>query len=337
MKEAFNEAPYYYHKITLFIIFPSRSNWYNNFINCIKGGNILKERKKESITGLIFISPYILGVTVFLLIPAVLSIYYAFCDYSMIQAPVFTGLRNWGLLTEDIVFKESLKNTLYFALLYAPLLTVVSLIFAVFLNQSTQLIKGKILVCFRAIYYFPSVAPWVAIGAVWIWLLNRDTGIINWIITALGGEPIAFLSYNSGWMIPSLVLSGVWKSMGYMMFIFLIGLNNIPKSLYEASEIDGANWIQKLWNITVPLLSPTTFFVLIMSTLRSFNAFQQVYIMTFGSPQAPKVNLLLYLYEQGFQYFKMGYASTIAWVFFLITGTVTVIQTIAQKYWVYYD
>lgn len=297
----------------------------------------MRSKSKDNLAGYVFTAPYIIGALVFFVLPAAASLYFAMCKYPMIASPVFTGLENVKKLMEDDNFKKAFVNTVYFALLYAPAQTLLALLFAVFLNKSVRFFKGKSLVVFRAIYYFPSVAPWFVIGTIWVWLLNRDIGLVNLFLNFFGIDSIVFLHRDSPLLIPSLVFVSVWKGLGYMMFIFLIGLQNISAEFYEAAQIDGVSWWQRLRYITFPLLSPTTFFILILSTLWGFQSFEQGFMMVYDRIELASINLLVYLYNEGFKYFKMGYASLIAWVLFIVIGIFTFIQTKLQNWWVHYE
>jgi multiple sugar transport system permease protein len=305
-------------------------------VNKIKNNSIISRKTKEYLTGYLFASPYIIGLIVLFIIPAAMSFYYSFCDYSVIAPPEFVGLKNFKKLFSDKEFIEAFKNTIYFVIIYSPLQTIIALLLAVFLNKSIRFFKGKLLVFLRSIYYFPAVAPWVAIGTVWLWLLNADVGLMAKLLSYIGLGNIHFLSRDEGFLIPTMAFVSIWKGAGYMMFIFLIGLNNIPSEVYEACEIDGVNWWQKFIHITFPLVSPTTFFVFILSLLWGFQNFEQVYTMTNQLPNNNDLSLMVYLYKQGFEYFKMGYASAIAWILFALTAVITLIQSKLQKYWVYY-
>jgi len=299
---------------------------------------LLKKNVKTNITGYLFSLPYLLGMIIFTLIPTALAVYYSLCDYPMIAPPEFIGLANYKNLLSDEIFAKGLKNSLYFAVLFAPSMTLISLAFAVVLNRAVNYFKGKSLVIIRAIYYFPAIAPWAVIGTIAMWFFNKDVGAINNVIEFFGFDRIAFLTAKSKWFIPSMVSSGVWKGLGYMMFIYLVGLQNIPSSFYEAADIDGASGWHKIKYITIPQLTPTIFFVSIISILWSFNTFEQFYIMgsTINDSDLEGLNLIMYMYNLGFKYFKMGYSTSIAWVLFVITGTITLIQNKLQKYWVHY-
>jgi multiple sugar transport system permease protein len=301
------------------------------------GGKKLKKKYPDYIVGYLFTLPYIIGATVFFLIPALMSLYYAFTRFKVISAPKFNGWDNVKELMSDTQFWISFKNTWYFALLYVPAQVLLPLLFAVLLYNSSSFIKGKFATVLRAIYYFPAIPSWFIIGMVWIWLLNADVGIFNQILSALGLGKIAFLDPHGHAILPSLAAVAVWKGLGYAMFIYYIGLRNIPETLYEAAEIDGVNGWQKLRNITMPMLSPTTFLVLIISISDAFRTFDQHFIMVYNRNEYSKTHSMVYLYEKAFRYLDMGYASLIAWVIFICLITITLFILKLQKMWVHYE
>lgn len=294
--------------------------------------------KYDYVVGYLFTAPFLIGFVVFFLMPVVMLVYYSFTDFSLISAPEWTGVKNYTRLFTDAIASKAITNTLYYTVLFVPGLVIFSLFFAVLLNQSVSFIKGRTLTLLRAVYFFPSIAPWAAIGFVWLWLLNTDTGFINVFIKALGFKPIPFMLSTNPLRIPAMAFVGVWKGLGYMMFIFFVGLQNIGKSLYEAAEIDGASWWQKFRRITAPLVSPTTFFVMIIATMWAFLAFDQFYVMLDGlnSTEPPNANIMVFIYSQAFRFYKMGYASAASLVLFVITAIITLVQNMAQKFWVHY-
>ena len=298
-----------------------------------------KSKWKEYLTGYLFASPYIIGAIVFLIIPVCMSLYYCFMDYNLINPAMrWNNFENFLRAFQEPDFTRALLNNVYFAVLYVPLLTVISLFLAIVLNKSVRFFRGKVLTFLRGVYFFPSIAPWFVIGTVWLWLLNTDIGPLNILMSKLGLATIPWLSRDCPWQIPAMVMVNVWKATGYMMFIFFIGLQNIPSELYESADIDGVNWWQKHRHITIPMLSPTTFFVMIYATLWGFQNFDQTYVMAYNrlQPGQLDISLPVYLYVQGFKFYKMGYASVIAWTMFIITGGVTLLQNKLQKRWVHY-
>ena len=290
--------------------------------------------KRNLRNGLLFASPWLIGFAVFVCYPIVASFYYSLCYYDAITTPKFIGLENYKmLLFNDSLLWKSLYNTLYIVVLGLPIGLIVSLALALFLNQ-----KVRGLAVYRTIYYLPSITPVVALSILWLWLLNPQMGLINTILVPILGKLKLSAPGWLGdpfWAKPALVLMGVW-GVGNTIIIFLAGLQNVPQQLYESAEIDGANSWRKLWNITLPMLSPVIFFNVIMGIIGSFQYFTQVWIMTRGGPQDATLFYALYLFNNAFLFFKMGYASAMAWVLFLITliCTLTIFKSSAK--WVYY-
>lgn len=299
---------------------------------------MLTQRKKDYFAGYLFAAPYVIGASVFFVIPAVMSLYYAFTRYKVISPPQFNGFDNIRALLADSMFWSAFENTWTFALIFVPLQVLLALLFAVLLNSSSQLLKGRAIPLLRAVYYFPAIPSWFVIGMVWIWLLAPDVGIVNQLLVALGMDQVAFLGIGSSTLIPTLALVAVWKGLGYCMFIYFIGIRNIPDTLYESAAIDGATFWQRLRLITVPMLSPTTFLVLIMSIQSAFQAFDQHFTMVYNRyNKYSDTHLMMYLYEKAFRFLDMGYASLIAWISFLSMILVTLLVLLWQKKWVHYE
>ncbi|WP_108991263.1 carbohydrate ABC transporter permease [Paenibacillus agaridevorans] len=299
---------------------------------------MMRRKASDYFTGYLFIMPYVIGAFMLFIIPACMSLYYSFTRFKVISPPMFNGLDNIRMLLADQLFMTAFKNTWYYSLIYVPIQVVIPLVFAVMLSYSKKLIRGKWSEWLRAIYYFPAIPSWFVIGMVWIWLLAPEIGIVNQIIGWFGKSDIAFLGIGSDSIIPSLALVAVWKGLGYAMFIYFIGLNNIPDSLYESAEIDGVNVWQRFRNITVPMISPTTFLIVIISISSAFQAFDQHFTMVFNRyNKYSDTHLMVYLYEKAFRFMDMGYASLIAWVSFLCMIIVTLIVLFLQKRWVHYE
>ncbi|MNM85267.1 L-arabinose transport system permease protein AraP [compost metagenome] len=289
--------------------------------------------------GLIMVTPYIVHFIVFVLGCLLASLYFSFSKYDILNPPEWTGLDNYVKLFHEPVFWKALKNTLYFTVLFVPLQTILSLILAVALNQRLRGLK-----VFRLSHFLPVISSWTVILYVSDAIFNPRFGFANTILVKLGLDPQKWLQ-DEHLVIPLLVLIAVWKGIGYIMVIFLAGLQNVPSEVYEAAEIDGAGTFRKFRNITIPLISGTTFLVLILSTISTFQAFEQIYVMTGGAmdassaggPNKASLVLMIYLYQEGFSFLRMGYASAIAWVLFVILFILTVIQMTLQKKWVHYE
>ncbi len=263
---------------------------------------------------LIFLLPWLIGLTLFLLGPILASLLLSFTNYDGINSPVATGLSNYQNMFSDPVLLTSLKVTLGFALVSLPLGTIIAITFAVLLNQK---ISG--LSFYRACLYLPSVIPIVASSVVWIWIFKG----VGWLT-------------NPQWALPALIIMSFW-SLGNPMIIYLAGLQNIPDSLYESAEIDGASEWQKFWHITIPILSPTIFFNVVIGIIQVFQYFVPAYVMTSGGPQNATMFYSLYTYQTAFDDFNMGYASALAWLLFVIVLIATSIAFYSSKKLVHYS
>jgi oligogalacturonide transport system permease protein len=280
--------------------------------------------------GLIYLSPYIIGLLVFTALPFVVSFYLSFTDYNLMSAPVFTGLANYiKLLTADRTFRKSLSVTLFYVLLTVPLKLIFALFIAVILNYRLKFINF-----FRTAFYVPSILGGsIAIAVMWRYIF-ADTGIVNMALTALGFEAVNWFGDPTNALF-TITLLRLWQ-FGSAMVIFLAALQSVDKSLYEAAAIDGANRWRAFVHITLPLITPVIFFNLIMQMVQAFQEFNGPYIITQGGPLKSTYLLPLYIYDEAFKRFDMGYASAIAWVLFAIIMVLTVIAFWSSRHWVYY-
>ncbi len=284
--------------------------------------------------GLAFISPWLVGFAVFLLLPIAMSLYYSLCDYNLIQRPVFVGLQNYRFLVHDHVFWLSLKNTLYYGVLSVPAGLGVSLALAILLNRR---VIGQPF--FRTIIFLPSLVPTIAAAILWKWLFNQKLGLINWALS-----PIYSLLHVRGpawidqpdWVIPSLALMSVW-SVGNTVVIYLAGLQDVPRELYEAADLDGAGALQRLYHVTLPMISPVIFFNLVMAVITVVQVFDIPFMMTQGGPDRASYLYTYYLYDNAFSFLHMGYASALAWIQLLLVLALTGIAFWSSKRWVYYQ
>jgi multiple sugar transport system permease protein len=296
-----------------------------------KGRQILTPAAREAVEGYIFISPWIIGFLAFLLGPILTSLYLSLTKYELATPPVFTGLTNYSKLITDPLFYQSLKVTTVYTAVTVPLGLVLSFLVALLLNQDV-----KLLGLFRTLYYMPALVPAVASAMLWVWLLNPEFGLINMLLELLFGIDGPPWLGNTKWALASLMLMSLW-GVGAPMLIYLAGLQGIPTELYEAAEIDGANRWQSFWNITVPQMSPVIFYNLISGIIGSFQVFSAGYLMTGGGPGHSTLFYVLYLYNNAFKWFKMGYASALAWVLFLIIMALTALSLRSSSAWVYYS
>ena len=279
----------------------------------------------------LFISPWIIGFLLFVLVPMIASIFFSFCRYDVLTPPNWCGLDNYRRLFSDELFWKSLEATSLYALGSVPLGLAISLFIALMLNRD---IKG--VAWFRTVFYLPSVISGVAVSLLWMWIFNPDFGILNhllWKFFRIQGP--AWIA-SEEWVIPSLIIMSLW-GIGGGIVIYLAGLQGIPTELYEAAEIDGAGGWRKLINITLPMISPVIFFNLVMGIIGSFQVFTQAYVMTNGGPNNASLFMVLYLYRNAFQYFSMGYASAIAWILFMIIMALTMLVFKSSPMWVYYE
>lgn len=285
----------------------------------------------ETIAAYLFILPSFLGFLVFLVIPILTSLGLSLYSWELLLPPKFIGPQNFVTLIQDPLFRAVLLNTAYYALGLVPLNIVISLGLAVWLNTR---LRG--LTLYRLAFFLPVVTVTVAVALIWKWMYQPDVGLINVLLGWLHIRPPNWLG-DPTWAMPALILMSVWKGFGYNMVLFLAGLQGIPATIYEAALIDGASDWQRFWRITLPLLSPTMFFAVVMTVISSFQVFDQAYVMTGGGPANATNTIVLYIFQNGFQFFRMGYASAIAWVLFAVIFVITVLQMRLQNRWVQYE
>jgi len=293
--------------------------------------NLKKFKKglRKNIKGYLFISPWLIGFSIFSLYAIGSAIYYSFCKYSVFRPPQWIGLMNYRTIFTDPLFSKSLYNTTYYSILAILLGITVAFLLATLLNQ-----KVRGLSVFRAIFYIPSITPIVASSVLWLWVLNQY-GLLNVFLNYLGTKGPAWLT-NPAWSKFSLVLMSVWAC-GGTMIIFLAGLQGVPRQLYEAAELDGAGIWHKFRHVTIPMMTPVIFFNLIMGIIGSFQVFAQAFIMTEGGPADSTLFYVLYLYDNAFSYYKMGYASALAIILFVIILSLSLIVFSTSTKWVYYE
>jgi len=295
-----------------------------------------KLRRREALEGYLFILPGLLGLLIFMVGPIIATVAFSFAEYDLIQPPRFIGAKNFLRLFSDPLFAQSLKVTFTYVILSVPLSTAVALALALLLFQR---VKG--LAVFRTIFYIPSVLPSIVSAVLWIWLYNPQFGLINYVLKLLGIQGPRWL-YDPHWVLPAFAIMGAWN-VGPTMIIFLAGLENIPRVYWEAATVDGANAWHRFRYVTLPLLSPTTFFVVVTSTIGAIQTFVQPYVMGgggvggLGAPMNATLFSVIYLYQQGFRFFNMGYASAISWVVTTIIILLTLLNFALSRYWVHYS
>ncbi len=294
-----------------------------------------KLARAEARAALGFISPWIVGFLVFTALPMIASLVLSFTDYDVLQPPEFTGLENYRELFEDPRLRLSLYNSFFYAALHVPLASAVALALALLLNRVARAAGF-----FRTVFYLPSVTPAVAVGALWLWLLNPRVGLINRGLEVFG---IAGPGWTTDplWIKPGIVLMSLW-SVGGTVIIYYAALRNVPHDLYEAARLEGAHAWQEFRYVTLPLISGAVFFTLIVNTISSLQIFAEVYTMFFGQMQSgagesAALFYVIYLFRQAFEFLNIGYASAMAWLLFVITLVLTFIQLRASRRWVYYE
>ncbi len=286
---------------------------------------------QEHVAGTVFCLPFIIGFFGFLLIPMLISLYYSFCDYNILTPAVFSGFKNFiKMFTNDEVWRKSIKVTFYFAFVSVPLRLIFALIVAMLLLRQTKMTGF-----YRAAYYLPSIIGGsVAVAVLWkrIWATN---GVVNTLISFITGREFTFAwlgdTRTAIWM---LIILAVWQ-FGSSMLIFLSALKQIPSSLYEAASVDGSSGWHNFWFITLPLLTPTIFFNLVMQMINGFLAFTQCYIITGGAPMNSTMFYTVYMYQQSFEFYNTGYGAAMAWVMLAIIGIMTLILFATRRFWVY--
>lgn len=294
---------------------------------------ITRAKTKKLLIAYSFILPNFIGFLFLVLIPSLCAIVMSFCNWTGAGFKAFVGLRNYELMLNNSNFRISFGHSMIYAAATVPCTLVIALLIAMLLNRP---IKGVGL--FRAIYFWPYVTAVVALAAVWSMLFNPNMGLVNSILSSLGvpGEKLPRWLASTIWVLPTIILAQVWKGAGYYMVIFLAGLQGIPRELYEAARVDGASGWRCFWNVTLPMLSPTIFFVLIMLTIGAFQVYEIVEVMTKGGPGRASMVLSMHIYNSAFVDNKFGYACAVSMVLFAIVATITFIQFRMEKKWVNY-
>lgn len=291
-------------------------------------------------TPYLFIAPMLLGLLVFRIGPIIASVFISFTEWNIISDPVWVGPRNYAELFTDDTFWRVFSNTIYFVLFYVPFSMALGLVMALLVNQ-----KLKGIAFFRGLYFMPYITSMVAVAIAWNWIFSRRYGLLNWVLNQTLGEtgmqfvfatdrvPPAWLS-DYPFVLASIIIVSVWKTVGFQMMVFLAGLQGIPKTFIEAARIDGANRWQIFWRVTLPLLSPVTFFVLIISIIDAFKTFEVTFTMTQGGRLSSGSTLAYDIYQNAFQYNRMGYGSAMALVLVALISVLTIVNFVGRRRWV---
>ena len=289
-------------------------------------------RRREAISGYLFISPWLIGFLIFFVAPIIASFVLSFTTWNIVGSPQWVGLQNYQDIFADARFFKSVQVTITYAVFYLPLEVICGIGLAVLMNQKLRGIG-----IFRTLYYMPYVVPQVAAALVWVWMLNARYGVVKTIRSAFGATGPNWLG-NPRYVLPSMILIALW-GVGGSSIIYLAGLQNIPQSLYEAATVDGANRIQQFFRLTLPLLSPTIFFQVVLGLIGVFQTFTPAYIAAGanGGPLQSGLFYMLYIYNKGFVTLRMGYASALAWLLTAFILVVTILVLRSSRYWVYYE
>ena len=291
----------------------------------------LSAAQRDNIAGWLFVSPAALGLLIFILAPMVASFALSFAEYSVLSPPTYAGLENWAkMFTDDVRFVDSIKVTFRFVAMQLPAGLMIALAIALLLNSTAP---G--MTFFRTMFYMPAMVPAVANALLWAWILSFDHGLANEFVKRLGFKSVNWLG-SPKTALPTLA-GMTWWGVGPTAVIFLAALLSVPPSLYEAAEIDGAGVFRRFWSITLPSISPTILFNVVMGLIRSFQYFTNAYLLTKGGPMRATLFYNLYLYEIAFRYLKMGYACSLAWFLFGMILVLTLLVLRSSSLWVYYE
>ena len=279
----------------------------------------------------LFVAPSLTFLVLFAIVPIVTAAVLSFFEWDLITDPEFIGLDNYRELTGDDEFHASISHTLLFIVGYVPTVMVAGLGLALMLNR-----RQRFLGLSRVVFFMPVVSAWVAVALIWTWMLNPRFGAVNWLLEGIGLDPPAWL-FEEGWAMVAIVGVSVWKDAGFVMLLFLAGLQAIPDSYREAALVDGANKVAAFRHVTLPLLSPTVFLVSIILLINSFQVFEQVWIMTEGGPVGSTTVIVQQIVKNAFGFGRLGYAAALSWVLFAMIFSVTLLQTRLQRRWVHYE
>jgi multiple sugar transport system permease protein len=289
------------------------------------------KRLKYALTIAVFLLPSLIPLVMFVLGPMVSAAWTSLHSWNLIGPMQWVGLDNYAFLLTDPATHQAFLHTVYYIVGYLPLVYVGGLALALALNTA---LKGRAFL--RGVYFLPVITSWVVVALVWRWLLNPSTGVVNTVLAWFGIEGPGWWA-DPAWAMPSIILASAWKDLGFVMVLLLAGLQAINPDLYEAAELDGAGWWRRLFSITLPMLSPSTFFVIVLSLINGFQVFDQVYVMTGGGPNNASQVVVQQVYDLTFRYGQAGMASALSWLLFFVILIVTLIQFYGQRRWVNYD
>lgn len=288
-------------------------------------------KSKHGRSAAVFILPSFLPLVAFLILPMLAAVTLSFAEWDLLTPPSWIGIQNYVELMGSAVFWQTLKNSLVFIVGYLPIVYITGLSAALALNKK---FRGSSFL--RAVYFLPVITSWVIVSLLWKWILNPEGGVVNSLLAQIGIQGPGWWT-STTWAMPTVIIASAWKDLGYVMLILLAGLQSIPPEYQEAAAIDGASKTQILRLITLPLLTPATFFVIVISLINNFQVFDQIYLMTDGGPEGSTSVLVQQIVKNSFDYGRMGYASAMSMVLFAIILSITLIQLRLQKRWVNYE
>lgn len=289
-----------------------------------------RSRFRYTLTVLAFLLPSAIPLTMFVLVPMVSAAWVSLTKWNLLAPPVFVGLDNYTKLLSDPKTGDIFLHTLYYIVGYLPLVYLGGLVLALALNTK---LKGRSVL--RGVYFLPVVTSWIVVALVWRWLLNPTSGVVNTVLAWFGIAGPGWWT-DPAWAMPSIIIASAWKDLGFVMVILLAGLQAVDPELLDAARVDGAGWWRRLFSVVLPLLSPSTFFVVVISLINGFQVFDQVYAMTGGGPGGATQVVVQQIYDLTFRYGAAGEASALSWLLFAVVLGVTVVQILGQKRWVNY-
>ncbi len=294
---------------------------------------MLSPKRSEALAGYLFILPTFIGFAIFILYPLVESLRISFYEYSILGDSYYVELDNYSRLLSDSRLRKTYSNTIVFTGFAVFFNAGIGLLLAVFLNRRMPVLMRNF---YRSAFFFPILIAHTYIAVIWQYLYHQDTGVINYYLAFLGIDPIPWLSHPA-WAMAAIIIMDVWKNTGFAMLVFLAGLQSIPHEYYEAAQLDGANERQLFSRITIPLLSPSIFFILVIFMIGALQVFDTIIVLTDGGPGDATRSVVMYIYQQAFQRLDFGYAAAISWTLFLVIMAVTLVQFLVSRRWVHYE
>lgn len=291
----------------------------------------MKRSPSERLEPYLYVAPAMLGIVVLVGGAVAASFGLSFTSWDLVSTPKYVGFDNYVELATSSLFWKVFENTLLYVVISVPVAVCASLVLAVLVNSRLPGIQ-----VFRTAFFTPVVVSIVAAAVIWSWLYNPEFGVINWVLRVMFGIDGPRWLLDTGWALPSIAIMSTWKVLGYNMVILLAGLQSVPTHLSEAAMLDGAGRWRTFWSVTLPMISPVLFFVVVISTIGAFQIFEQTYVLTQGGPANSTLTLSYYVYQNAFQFLRMGYATTLALVLFALTLVVSIVQFRVQSRWVHY-